>query len=200
MSRYYDPVVHRFINADGYFQSGGDILDVNMSAYCGNNPVNCYDPTGTMTWKQMQENLARGKSCEYNITNVTNAQLAGYGPNDELPEVYYSKRGRGRGENNKPRTDKRHGYEERQKTGKRERNVGHPDGEEHSRVPKGNGIKRINVAPFDENVSATVVFAVATVVTVVLIVDDGFVIGAIDDFALVASLCVMWDSAGKVFE
>ena len=39
MSRYYDPVTHRFVNADGYFQSGGNILDANMSAYCGNNPV-----------------------------------------------------------------------------------------------------------------------------------------------------------------
>ena len=48
MSRYYDPVVHRFINADGYFQSGGDILDTNMSAYCGNNPVFRSDPTGEM--------------------------------------------------------------------------------------------------------------------------------------------------------
>ena len=47
MSRYYDPVTHRFVNADGYFQSGQDILDANMSAYCRNNPVNCYDPTGT---------------------------------------------------------------------------------------------------------------------------------------------------------
>ncbi len=46
MSRYYDPVTHRFINADGYFQAGGSILDTNMSAYCRNNPVMYSDPTG----------------------------------------------------------------------------------------------------------------------------------------------------------
>jgi len=46
MSRYYDPVTHRFLNADGYFQSGGCLLDTNMGAYCGNNPVNFSDPTG----------------------------------------------------------------------------------------------------------------------------------------------------------
>jgi len=40
MSRYYDPVVHRFLNADGYLQAGEDILDVNMFAYCGTNPGN----------------------------------------------------------------------------------------------------------------------------------------------------------------
>ena len=47
MSRYYDPVTHRFINADGYFQAGGDILDANMSAYCANNPIMYWDPTGS---------------------------------------------------------------------------------------------------------------------------------------------------------
>ncbi len=46
MSRYYDPVTHRFLNADGYFQSGNNILDTNMNAYCQNNPVMNSDPTG----------------------------------------------------------------------------------------------------------------------------------------------------------
>ena len=46
MSRYYDPVTHRFVNADGYFQSGRDVLDSNMSAYCRNNPISFVDPTG----------------------------------------------------------------------------------------------------------------------------------------------------------
>ena len=46
MSRYYDPVTHRFVNADGYFQSGNGILDTNMNAYCQNNPIMNYDPTG----------------------------------------------------------------------------------------------------------------------------------------------------------
>ena len=47
MSRYYDPITHRFINADGYFQSGTSILDANTFAYCGNNPVLNVDPFGT---------------------------------------------------------------------------------------------------------------------------------------------------------
>ena len=46
MSRYYDPVTHRFLNADGYFQSGNGILDTNMNAYCRNNPINCADYSG----------------------------------------------------------------------------------------------------------------------------------------------------------
>ena len=47
MSRYYDPVTHRFLNADGYFQSGNDLLDANMNTYCRNNPVINVDPRGT---------------------------------------------------------------------------------------------------------------------------------------------------------
>lgn len=45
-SRYYDPVVSRYINADTYASTGDGLLGYNMFAYCGNNPV-CYsDPTG----------------------------------------------------------------------------------------------------------------------------------------------------------
>ena len=45
-SRYYDPEVGRWINADGYVSTGQDMTGYNMFAYCGNNPVNRKDPTG----------------------------------------------------------------------------------------------------------------------------------------------------------
>ncbi len=46
-SRYYDPVVGRFINADNRISGvGGSILGYNMFAYCMNNPVNMSDPSG----------------------------------------------------------------------------------------------------------------------------------------------------------
>jgi RHS repeat-associated protein len=45
-SRYYDPAIRRFINADGYVNANGDILGFNMYAYCGNNPVMYVDYTG----------------------------------------------------------------------------------------------------------------------------------------------------------
>ena len=45
-SRYYDPEVGRFINADGLVSTGQGVLGYNMYAYCGNNPVNRADPTG----------------------------------------------------------------------------------------------------------------------------------------------------------
>ncbi|MCI9415261.1 MAG: RHS repeat-associated core domain-containing protein, partial [Clostridiales bacterium] len=48
-SRYYDPSVKRFINADGVSLFGyahQNITQYNMFAYCFNNPVGYYDPTG----------------------------------------------------------------------------------------------------------------------------------------------------------
>ena len=46
MSRYYDPQVGRFINADGLIDNRGVGTTQNMFQYCGNNPVNYADPTG----------------------------------------------------------------------------------------------------------------------------------------------------------
>jgi len=47
-SRYYDPIVGRFINADALLLIGitGTVLGNNLYAYCENNPVNCYDYGG----------------------------------------------------------------------------------------------------------------------------------------------------------
>ena len=45
-SRYYDPAVGRFLNADGYINANGDLIGFNMFAYCSNNPVMGYDPSG----------------------------------------------------------------------------------------------------------------------------------------------------------
>ena len=84
MSRYYDPVIHRFINADGYFQSGGDILDANMSAYCRNNPVNYSDSSGNSpkTLSQLQKDLTGEGTFNYNINDITSALQQGYNTND----------------------------------------------------------------------------------------------------------------------
>ena len=45
-SRYYDPQLGRFINADNYPSTGQGLLGNNMFAYCNNNPIAYVDPSG----------------------------------------------------------------------------------------------------------------------------------------------------------
>jgi len=48
-SRYYDPEVGRFINADVFASTGQSIIGFNMFAYCLNDPVNRVDYSGNMS-------------------------------------------------------------------------------------------------------------------------------------------------------
>ena len=45
-SRYYDPAICRFINADGYASTSQGFTGYNMFAYCNNSPANGSDPSG----------------------------------------------------------------------------------------------------------------------------------------------------------
>lgn len=50
-SRYYDPTVGRFLNADTLFDTvSGTPLSTNMFAYCENNPISKVDPDGDDAW------------------------------------------------------------------------------------------------------------------------------------------------------
>ncbi len=53
-SRYYDPAVARFLNADSYVSTGNSVIGNNMYAYCDNNPVNRSDPSGLL-WQGLKE-------------------------------------------------------------------------------------------------------------------------------------------------
>ncbi len=46
-SRYYNPKLGRFINADAFAATGQGLLGNNMFVYCLNNPVNYVDGKGT---------------------------------------------------------------------------------------------------------------------------------------------------------
>ena len=45
-SRYYDPSIGRFLNADDYASTGKDFIGYNMFAYCNNNPIMHRDSSG----------------------------------------------------------------------------------------------------------------------------------------------------------
>jgi len=46
MSRYYNPEVGRFLNADGYLMASNTVLSTNMYSYCENNPIIYMDYDG----------------------------------------------------------------------------------------------------------------------------------------------------------
>ena len=89
------------------------------------------------------------------------------------------------------RKDKKRGSEKRQPTGARERNVAHPNGEEHSRVPKGN--QRTKYETFLDLVGVT--FALSA-----LAFDDFTGVGTVDDELIISTLTIWWDLAWKLFE
>ena len=45
-SRYYDPEVRRFVNADTMLNPQTGLMGQNLYAYCNNNPVIYKDPSG----------------------------------------------------------------------------------------------------------------------------------------------------------
>lgn len=46
-SRFYSPMLCRFMNADIYADTAQGVVGTNMFAYCNNNPISCIDPEGT---------------------------------------------------------------------------------------------------------------------------------------------------------
>ncbi len=49
-SRYYNPQIGRFINADEYVSTGQGFNGNNMFSYCLNNPINFLDKNGNLIW------------------------------------------------------------------------------------------------------------------------------------------------------
>lgn len=71
-SRYYDPEICRFINADRYITTGQGLNSFNMFAYCGNNPINCADYDGNHWYFLWLDDLfagAAGPKNDYSNTS-----------------------------------------------------------------------------------------------------------------------------------
>ena len=76
-SRYYDPVMHRFINADTFASTGQGLLGCNMFAYCNNNPVAFADNEGDYCTYVVQETGGGGvvNPALRDVTDEVNAAL-----------------------------------------------------------------------------------------------------------------------------
>jgi RHS repeat-associated protein len=90
-SRYYDPVIGRFINADGYASTGQGVLGMNMFAYCNNNPVNSVDPSGCSSskmdeWIRLTEKTKRAMEMKAYLIALAFRESGGQ-PNDGYDAV-----------------------------------------------------------------------------------------------------------------
>ena len=70
----------RFASADSYVQTGQGMLDKNMFAYCGNNPVNISDPTGNI-WNWLKDKwegfVSLFKKSKNRDTNISRSDVRG---------------------------------------------------------------------------------------------------------------------------
>ena len=66
-SRYYDPEICRFINADDVVSSIGELVGYNLFSYCFNNPVNMIDSEGN--WPEFIDMLAEDM-LNFNLENT----------------------------------------------------------------------------------------------------------------------------------
>ena len=210
-SRYYDPEVGRFINADGYVSTGQGVLGNNMFAYCGNNPVNLFDEYGQDPVPVWAKNILYGTPTERDYAQALAADINAWAGSAR----YTVEKAKAIAEKNKifgvgktkskpnftSRKDKRHGSENRQKTGSRERNIGHRNGEEHSREPKGKygNTKRVvltcDVAPLD--FAATFEIASITLAIGFVVANDVTGGGIVDDILLERMVRALWDLTDK---
>ena len=202
-TRYYDPSLCRFVNADGYVSTGQGTQGYNMYSYCGFNPVNMVDPNGEDPIPIWAKNILYGDADEDDYLEALScnpnawAGSAGYIVRKAVNKAnnYYNFIERTKG----PRKDPRKGADTRRKTGARERNVAHPNGEEHSRVAKGNGrnIKRVSVTDVVANIG---VLVVASIGIAVVCADDVTLIGIANDTAIAPLMKIIWDCTSTIGE
>ncbi len=199
MSRYYDPVTHRFINADDRLNSD-EILGNNVFAYCNNNPIMYSDPDGhslLAAFLVVVASIVVAAICTSSNQISHNNYRTDSG--DDHLVVARNKKNKKGDSNWTPRKDPRKGSENRQKSGDRERNVAHPNGEEHSRVPKGNGLKRLVEIPFKEYAFDLGICIACTVAVIYIVGNDITGFGVADDIAVIPILSLLWDSSSKAF-
>ena len=80
-SRYYDPVVGRFINADGYVSTGQGLTGYNMFAYCGNSPVMYVDYSGHRYTTTVCLEGGAGGDFEDALPYIVHMYISGQGSN-----------------------------------------------------------------------------------------------------------------------
>ena len=203
-SRYYDPETGRFVNGDAYAQTGTGLLDKNMFAYCLDDPVNLVDETGESTRRfpaltvRAELQLIHDDFAQ-SLSDISNGASESIDPSVHIRMA--TKRN-----HFVPRKDQRKGSQNRQPTGERERNVAHPNGEEHSRVAKGNRGRKLEINGVSEALptmdpSVVVGIGMVTVGVVALVWlagNDATGVGMVDDVCIAPVLVFIGEGVGYI--
>ncbi len=186
-SRYYNPQVGRFLNADGYVSTGQDVTGYNMFAYCGNNPVNRMDSYGEF-WtsiKTLFNNVINAfkKTVQSIMNSNTNSQI--------LPCAEHHKKG----------TTNEHNRNKHERGQARKNRDNHGEKGDARRKPNPNKRRSQNIEPsvsFGEKIVCSVIVIVVVVGIVYLVVNDASIIGVLDDSLIGVLVPIAWENASKV--
>ena len=207
-SRYYDPETGRFVNGDGYVQTGDGLLDKNMFAYCLEDPVNLVDEVGCdpvpmwaqrvlggtasvvdyMTALSVDPNAWAG-SARYKVNRAigiaeAHNRISALGYNEHHKKGTTSPSNRNTHENGQAR---------KQRDNRGEKGDARRTPNPNKRRPQ------LEVNGIDgETLVYGAVLVAASVAVVYLAVNDASVIGVLDDAAIVPLVPVIWDSVTKI--
>ena len=199
-SRYYLPIYHRFLNADALAQTGQGILDKNMFAYCGNNPVNRLDANGN-SWRDVKNWFSE----KYNaLKKLIRSAISDI---DEISrQVVCEEEHKKRGTTNPANKNKHQNGQARKNRDKgKEKGDARRKPNPNKRRPPQIDIPSIDipVVKFNEDALYAVDIAILVVIggaMLYIIANDVTGVGVADDVALVALVPVAWERTEILFE
>ena len=173
------------MNADGYVSTGSGVLDTNMFAYCGNNPVNMVDESGKNYSKALKAVIS---AAILGLMSAISVIPKNYRNNIVL-EAEHRKHG-----TTNPANRKKH----EEGAARKNRDKNRREKGDARRKPNPNKRRSQNIEPNydlgDKVLSGFAVLGSAAAVAF-LTADDATGIGAADDGAIPIMLEILWDSA-----
>ena len=199
-SRYYDPEVGRFLNADAAIGQIGNVQGTNMFAYCFNNPVNMSDYDGNWPeWivkaaKWVDKNIMQPLKSFFSPkkeSNASNPQIGNDPPDNYMLYSEHRKKGTTSPSN-------RNTHEKGQARKNRDNRGEKGDARRTPNPNKRNPKKAIIENGTLDRIEDGFTMVGAIIVTIILVGDDFLGVFA-DDVAIAPQIVIIWDSAEKIF-
>ena len=182
-TRYYSPDMCRFLNADGYIQTGQGVLDKNMFAYCENSPVTRLDSNGDF-WLDVKDIISNATTnLKQSVANILSNK-------DRIAQSEHHKKG----------TVNEHNRNKHEKGQSRKQRDNNGEKGDVRRKPNPNKRRSQNIEPMVilEKVICSAVVIVSIVAIAYLVLNDTTIIGVLDDSLIGVLIPIMWENATKV--